>query len=354
MLATLPKLADKAFILGFFLPTLLFVLVVAQLFYDQQWAKTLLAVASQKDGWDSLAYFGVAVWGCSVLLMMFNLMQFQFLEGYLWPISKLSFLRRREDERYQRDNDRITQLIARQTLADQFTKDEASELVRLQWELLRKFPPDEGDRLPTSIGNAIRAFEVYSSKVYGADSIPLWLHLSTVIPKDYQSSLDDARAQVNCAVNACFFAFAISIAAAACFIAGFDLKSLSKTYPTFTAMLPLLHSSGFRFLSWAVGAGIVCRAAYLFSLELVYAWGDLVKAAFDCYLPDLAKKMGFELPETAKERQEFWDAVTQQAMYWDPLEPKDWKPPAKQPPPDDPPGLIDQFAKLLTSIIRDK
>src|SRR6185369_14460844 len=101
MLSTLPKLAEKAFILGFFLPTLLFVLALAGLYAESPWAKKLLDVASTKDGWDSLAYFAVAVWGLSVLLMMANHSQFQILEGYRWPISKISRFKRREQERFR-------------------------------------------------------------------------------------------------------------------------------------------------------------------------------------------------------------------------------------------------------------
>jgi hypothetical protein len=202
MLATLPKLADKAFILGFFLPTFLLVLAVAGLFHDQPWGAKVLAVASQKDGWDTLAYFVLAVWGVAVLLMMANHMQLQILEGYRWPVSKMSVFRRREEKRFEGKKARADQLTEQwKTQDDKFSEDGKRELARLLRELVHEFPPDVGDHLPTRLGNAIRAFEVYSSKVYGADSIPLWLHLSTVISADFQSALDDARAQVNGAVN---------------------------------------------------------------------------------------------------------------------------------------------------------
>lgn len=332
MLSTLPKLADKAFILGFFLPTFLFVLAITWLFYDQPWAAAWLAAASKKDGWDSLAYFVVAVWGVSVLLMMINDLQLKILEGYHWPVSKISFLRRREQARFQSKKNRADELTAQWAIQDDFPDDSKRELAKLLRELARDFPPDPGDQLPTRLGNAIRAFEVYSSTVYGADSIPLWLHLSTAISSDFQSTLNDARAQVNCAVNICIFAFVISLTAAICFIVGFHLKSLGTVYTSFAAMLPILHTSGFWFFAWTIGAAIVSRGTYLFSIELVYPWGDLVKAAFDCYLPDLAtKKMGYELPENADRRKAFWVAVSRQAIYCSALKPEEWKPLPKPP-----------------------
>lgn len=354
MLSTLPNLANKAFILGFFLPTFLFVLAVAALYHDQSWAQTILGAASKDNSWDSLAYFVLAVWGVSALLMMVNDLQLKILEGYRWPVSKMSFLRQREEARFQHMKNTADELARQRKIQHgAFPAVKMREWAKLLRELAYQFPPDPGNHLPTRLGNAIRAFEVYSSTIYGADSIPLWLHLSTVIPSDFQSALDDARAQVNCAVNICFFAFVISLAAAISFVVGFHLKSLSTVYTSFAAMLPILHTSGFWLFAWMIGAAIVSRAAYHFAVELVYSWGDLVKAAFDCYLPDLAKKMGFELPDDAVRRKEFWVAVSRQAIYWSALKPEEWKPPAKESPVDDQDGPMDQFSRLVTSIIRD-
>lgn len=273
----------------------------------------MLAAASEKDGWDSLVYFVLIVWALAVFLMMINHAQLQILEGYRGPLAAL--LGRCEQRRFEDKYAAYQQLVAAwNKQGDAFqSKGEANRQLR---ELLRQFPVDANDHLPTRFGNAIRAFEVYSKEIYGADSIPLWLHLSTVIPADFQTSLDDARARVNCAVNICFFAFAIGFASAICFVVGFDVKSLDNTYKTFTAMLPILHTSSFRFFSWTIGAAVICRAAYAFSIELIYAWGDLVKAAFDCYLPDLAKKLELDLPGGADARKKLWTALSEQAIYW--------------------------------------
>ena len=72
----------------------------------------------------------------------------------------------------------------------------------------------------------------------------------------------------------------------------------------------------------------------MFAIQLTYAWGDLVKAAFDCYLPALAERLGYKLPSTAKERKKFWQAVTDQAIYWVPLKPQKWLPAEKSSPPN--------------------
>ena len=59
-------------------------------------------------------------------------------------------------------------------------------------------------------------------------------------------------------------------------------------------------------------------ASYLFyrwALVGVSHWGELVKSAFDCYLPELATQLGFELPETEERRRRFWTAFSLQITY---------------------------------------
>lgn len=355
MLSELPKLADKAFILGFFLPTLLFVLAVAGVFHDQTWAQTLLTAASQKDGWDSLVFFALAVWVLAVLLMMVNQIELQILEGYTWPLSKMEFLRRRERKRFERQSKPFQQLNNEwKTAGNGFPEDKKRRWENLRKDLVKKFPIDPDDHLPTRFGNAVRAFEVYSRQIYGADSIPLWLHLSTVVASDLQSALDDARARVNCAVNICFFAAILGLVAVVRLVWDYDWYTLLVSHDPSAAAADYCNcTNGISLLS-AIAAVIVCRLAYLFSLEQVYPWGDLVKAAFDCYLPDLAKKLGFELPDTLERRREFWVAVSEQAIYWRRMKPEDWTPPVKQPPLGGGSALMDAIAKAIGAVAGEK
>jgi hypothetical protein len=273
MLSTLPKLAEKAFILGFFLPTLLFVLAVAALYHDHPWAMKLLAAASQKDGWDSLAYFVVAVWALSVLLMMANHAQFQILEGYRGPFSKISLFQRRERRRFETKEIPFRVLNAEwKRLGDAFPQDDKKEWLRLRRELVREFPINPDDHLPTRFGNAIRAFEVYSRHVYGADSIPLWLHLSTVVSKEFQSVLDDARAQANCAVNICFFAAIVSLIAVARTVWGLEWSALASAPDLRVAIAAFFKPANGVIVVAAIASAVVSRLAYLFSIKLIYAW----------------------------------------------------------------------------------
>ena len=307
MLSSLPKLADKAFIIGFFLPALLFAVLFIVLFHDQTWAAAWLKAASRSDSWDKLAYFVLTIWVFALLLMMGNLLLTQILEGYYGPFSRIPCLKKSEERRrLNRQNDYNAIIDEWEKFGDAFPEARKREAVNMRSELRKEFPLKSAEQLPTRLGNAVRAFEAYSREVYGADSIPLWLHLSTVVPKEFQSALNDARAQVNFAINIVYCSAIFSLFA-------------------FVRCVLALDWSSFLHLGAAVVAVVISRIAYLFAIQLVYGWGDLVKAAFDCYLPALAEKLGYKLPDTSDERIKFWNAVSVQSIAWVPLLPEQWK-----------------------------
>jgi hypothetical protein len=356
MLSSLPKLADKAFILGFFVPTLLFVTAVTALFPEQDWAKGFLSAATEKDGWDKFAYFILMVWVLSIFLMMFNLVELQILEGYRWPISKISHFKRMEESRCNVRNAPFAALDrAWQAAGDAFPADQRDEWGNLRYQLVREFPVDPAEQLPTRLGNAIRAFESYPREVYGADSIPLWLHLSAVIPEGFQSAIDDARAQVNCAINISVLAAIIAPIAAVQFLCSLYWDSFFSAFNSYQGLVAMATKFGvpsLLFLLATVAALLICRAAYLFAVELAMAWGDLVKAAFDCFLPALAEKLGYKLPDTADERKKFWVAVSGQALFWTQVLPEQWKPAEKKEPANAQAHNANEIKRLLGALLR--
>src|ERR1700733_1742689 len=100
MLGTLPKLADKAFVLGFLLPAFLFVVSGLALFSDAEIIKNLLEKLSQKDALEKFAYFALLVWGLAILTMMLNHTLYQMLEGYWWPHSIAKWSKERQLVRF--------------------------------------------------------------------------------------------------------------------------------------------------------------------------------------------------------------------------------------------------------------
>ena len=309
MLSTLPKLADKTFIIGVFLPTLLFSVAALALFSDFPFVQELLKALSRKEIDGTLVFLLLAIWSLSILMLITNHHQYQVLEGYRWPARKFNFLKRWERSRFTAAYDRYKKLNDDwDVVGSSYPEDLQSKCDELKRSLVKNFPENPYFLLPTRFGNAIRAFEAYSQKVYGADAIPLWLHLSSVIPKEYAASLDDARAQVNFLVNICYFAGIISLTA---FVRVLVVGAL--VVPPFSDWRVL------GFILICVVAACICRMSYIFSLQRVHAWGELVKAAFDCFLPALAERLGYALPNSADEQRAFWVEVSRRAIYHTPL-----------------------------------
>ena|ERR1700692_1872816 len=323
MLSTLPKLADKAFVLGFFLPVLLAVLAILALFGDVPEVRSFLAAQGEGDRLEKLFYFALIVWGLSILMLLINNVQYQILEGYRWPFSNLATFKDAERSRFEKLNDRVIALRKERKEANNTLPDDKEMELQDLWIKLRDdFPTKEALLLPTRFGNAIQAFENYSSDVYGADSVTLWFHLAAVLPKPFQSLLDDARASVNCLVNLCFFSALIGLIAVVRLTWHFA-QSVRLFPPGFDAQ-SLFSLSSICFIGATALAAIVMRLSYNLAIERIHTWGALVMAAFDCFLPSLAVKLGYRLPITGEKQREFWTIVSQRVGFHIPLRPENW------------------------------
>jgi hypothetical protein len=212
MISSLPKLADRTFIIGFLLPTILFFLALISLFSEADPFASILSAIAETEKWDKIAYLIILLWTFSILLQIINNIQYQILEGYTWPLKNINALRRREEARFDELNSRVTELKKKRYKDKlRLTAEEESELMDKWVEFTQKFPERREILLPTRFGNAILAFEQYSNEIYEADSVTLWSHMSSVIPKEFQAYIGDARAQVDGLVNIVFFSLIIAI-----------------------------------------------------------------------------------------------------------------------------------------------
>ena len=262
------------------------------------------------------------MWLFAILLSLINHILYQILEGYRFPTSSLRFLKTRTLE----DFDRLISEISRrgaewQAKGDQYPIERQLEYDRLLEQRASSYPSEKHLLLPTRFGNVIRGFEDYSRSTYGADSIPLWNHLSSVLPEGVVDELMDARTEVNCLVNMVFLSLLIGMLAAGRAVGEYILGDVSFAARLHQADLVLIGLLAFA----------VSRASYLLAIERGVSWGNVVKASFDCYLPSLAVQLGFELPKSAANRREFWIEVSRQAIYHRPMNADRW---VKQTPPD--------------------
>ena len=260
----------------------------------------------------NLTYLVLLTFALGVLLLSLNHVAYQVLEGYLPPISWLAPLTAWHKRKFNA-------LAAREKdLSDKGDRS-AADSVRL--DQLTRYPSHEDEILPTRFGNTIRAFESYSRDVYGADPISTWPRLVAVIPKEFQEQINDARAQVDFFVNLVLLSAVFAVAAVAMLLVAWAQAHFAA-WPA-----NLQHLS-----TVALAALAIAYVSYLRSIERIDDWGDLVKSAFDCYLPALGKQLGYKVPVDSNRRRRFWIDFSILAIYRIPFAVRKRRLASKRPP----------------------
>lgn len=304
MLSSVSNLANKNFVIGFFLPSLLGVIAAMQIFPCPQGAGQICAATQRApNSFPELTFFAVSVWIIAVLLMTLNHFEYRLAEGYLPPLSWLSPSRKWHAWCLARLNKRYDALKK---------EGKGHEASVLKWNILQRYPCGEGQLLPMRFGNTIRAFEMYPLEVYGADAIALWPRLASVVPPAFQDLINDAHAQVDFFLNIWFLAWILAVLALGRIIA----ERLQWVKPVQADYAILIISIA------------VCLAvayfAYTCALGRAIAWGEQVKSVFDCYLKALANQMGYSLPPEESRRCEFWSEMSRVMNYRKKIADGDW------------------------------
>jgi len=311
MLSSLPKLADRTFVLGAFLPTLSFAVAVLFLFRDNSLAKAWTEALSGRDLGPAV-FLLLAVWLGAVAVLMLNHPLYRFLEGYSFPEPLSKRLISAKQKRLASDKENI------QRLYEQWAQQGNAFGEIAQYRTLRRdaatwMPSERTDVLPTRFGNAIKAFEVYPRDIYGADAIVIWTRLMTVVPKEFAYQIEDVRSQIDFLVNCCLFSAIIAgLGVLRTIWSGhfYDIY-LVATSGNFALVSGIIKSG----LGWTFGGILAAYLFYRWAVARIPAWGQLVMTGFDCYLPALAGQLGFTLPATEPERRAFWTSLSQQLTY---------------------------------------
>ncbi len=231
--------------------------------------------------------------------MVLNRVLIRTLEGYNTLMSIL--LRNRQLKLFDRLKEEIK--LVEQRGADEKSKGPVSKetekrYMNLQIELRTKFPVERDEVLPTSFGNRIRAFEVYSRVVYGLDAIPVWTRIIAVVPSEARDGVNNSKAQVDFAVNSMYLTLVL-------FIEYVSFVAITKTYPMWFILIPIL---------------IMVRIYYYFAVSSAIEWGEYVKAIFDLYRNHLLSQMGIEIPKDYIKEKELWRKINKTMIYEDALD----------------------------------
>lgn len=292
----LPGFFDRNFIVAYFLPALIFVMVGFALMVNFDIAPALREIISS-DLYKGATIIGVISWIIAVLLLSLNFNLIRFFEGYgkYNPLKILRPVYVHKLFRIEEKKVRLKDAKTRAEASENFV--EAADIQVRRNELHRyaaeHFPPKRSRVLSTAFGNAVRAFEDYSETMYGIDAIISWVRLLAVIPKDFREMLNSARAQVDMWIN--FWGLAYFLIAAYFFIIFFTGQIKMIWFPVVVAGAAYLASKR------AVGAAIL--------------WGDFVKSSYDLYLPDLKDQIRLPETKTAEQEKILWKNFAIQVIY---------------------------------------
>lgn len=301
MIGKLPELFNRDFAIGYFLPTVTFVVVSLALVgeFGQLPAALSVDAVSQVDVLVGTTIIGLASWLASVFLLATNRDILRIMEGYgrLNPTRLLGWMERR---RYRKLRQSISELDEEYlrciSEGEEFPLQLGLKRKRFMEEIVGRFPDEEHWLLPTSFGNTIRAFEVYPHVMYGLDSIPGWGRLLGIMPTEYRGLLDGAKAQMDFWVNLSLLSW----------VALVEYAGLA----TFTGQP--------RIFWFPFAALVMALVSYARARSSAAEWGELVRSSFDVFLPELRKKLDFPAPATACEERALWLKFSQSIIYRDP------------------------------------
>ena len=295
MFAELPKLFDRNFAIGFFLP---FALAAAASLYllDCYGLSGIILTTLQEDLIVGGTIFGIFCWLGGILLLVTNRDLYRILEGYgkFNPSRLFTWL---EQARYRHLHNEIKKLdveIRKYLDASlEVPKELKTKRNHIKIELVERFP-DRDRLIPlTPFGNTLRAFETYPMVMYGLESIDGWSRLLAVIPSDYRNLIDGAKAQVDFWVNLFFLSLVLVIGS-------LSLFGIYRILPPLWLLVIVV---------------IILVISPSRARRLAVEWGDFVKGAFDVYRFKLLDSLSIKRPETRKEEFEVWKNFSQAIVF---------------------------------------
>ncbi len=282
MAGGLGKLLDRNFVLSYILPALLLVVGSLGLLRSRRLLPDTFAIDFKepiKDG-TVLAVLTIVT---AVGLMTLNLAVYQFLEGYRprWVARFYDWLgRTRFIGRLVPSLHRFWR-ASKQLEAQQAETPAAAALTQL---LATSFPRAE-QLLPTRFGNELRASEDYAVRMYEFPPVVGWARLAGVLPKEFVAIIETERALMDLWVNLWFVSVVL--------VAEYVL---------------LLFSTGIQTHIWFPIAGaLFALLAYRRARLAAATWGTWLRATYDLFLPDLAKKLGFQYPVRFEDQRLLWN-----------------------------------------------
>lgn len=198
---------------------------------------------------------------------------YRLLEGYAGPSIVRQALLRRQLRRFRRLRRQLDAMPVRLVTARGLLREQMAE-----------YPAMSRDLLPTRLGNAFRALEMYGIERFELDSQTFWYELHAVAPDRLRQDIEDARASVD-------------------FFIGFVGQML--LLGTVSLLVSLKDSSGSALLLSFVSI-LLARAAYNAAVRNMSDFRYAVQALVNVGRGSLIDSLGYQLPTTIQAERRLW------------------------------------------------
>lgn len=277
-------------------PTLVFVTVSLLIFSPQTLTQALLnpQTTNVLNFTSMLTIIAVISFALGYLLMIMNWLVVRIFEGHCLPMlisNILMSIQERRQVRFARrvrDNRHELEEVAEGTeLFQQCWR----HYIELKNEYHELFPPEARNTLPTRLGNVYRAFEDYSFKRYGIDSLFFWERLAKVIPEDYAGKVEELNNTVVFLLSSSLLSFIV------------------------TGELIILSIVNWEFSRTRFLLSLLCLffgySFYHMAVPTAQILGRHIRTCYDLFRLDLLDELNVERPKTfgGQEEKALWRSV---------------------------------------------
>jgi hypothetical protein len=217
------------------------------------------------------------------ILKRFDIVVIRFLEGYYWSGWRANLLKYLQNIRIAQTETRFQVLAFKYDKGlPPLTSQEQAEYAHLDWQRML-IPLEEAQRMPTRLGNLLRALELHPQEKYGLDIFVCWFRLWLVLPDSVKKEIVIARDNLN---------------------------TTARIW-----MWGLLFLVWIPFTVWVVPiSAIVMFLAYHWMLQAANIYGQLIESSFDLYRSKLYQELRWPLPKNAAEERKQGEQLT--AYLW--------------------------------------
>jgi hypothetical protein len=212
------------------------------------------------------------------ILSRFDTIVIRILEGYYWMTWLANIWTKWQNKRIERKQQRFQQLHIK---LKALTRTELAEYAYLDWQLM--YIPKPEQRLPTRLGNLLRAIESRPGEKYGLNIFICWPRFWLILPESVKTELTTARA---------------------------NLETTARIW-----LWGLLFLVWTPYTYWAIAISIITMIlAYSWMLQAAGTYGQIIESSFDLYRHQLYKQLRWQLPTNPVEERQQGEKLT--AYLW--------------------------------------